>query len=559
MLREKNLFIHREQFRTHVDTSPELNEALVKLSKEGILGLFVASNTLEAKTIALARQQELFKKFNIKYEILLYDNIQQTIQVYTPYQQILDFTSIDILKRPNDAPRFKAIFNGEIPRDITSEQALLLLKIPSVLFNPTLFTALLEKYPEIVNKRIDGSPLIVWAAENGHLDIVKALLEKGADVNLKDNFGHTALIWTAKNGRLDIVKALLEKGVNVNLEDSYGCTALIRAAQNGHLDIVKALLEKGADVNLKDNLGHTALTSAAQNGHLDIVKALLEKGADVNLKDKNGDNALMCAEKTPHLLVMIELIKKHISAELNATKINGTPLIIWAVEYGRLDIVKELLEKGADVNLKDKYGHTALIRAAYNGRLDIVKALLEKGADVNLKDNFGHTTLIWAARKDRLDIVKALLEKGVNVNLEDSYGCTALKWAARNGHLTVIEELIKKQTPEQLNETKIDEIPLIIWAAQNGHLNIVNTLLEKGADVNLKNDAGDTALNIAIRQKNFPMIRLLLTSNKDIQPLSSNNKPEIIEDFYALIQKLWLFRNSRGMRIFSSIELRLAV
>jgi ankyrin repeat protein len=107
----------------------------------------------------------------------------------------------------------------------------------------------------------------------------------GAEVNAKDTtYGGTALIWAAQKGHMEVVKFLLERGADVHAKAVNGATALIIAAQNDRTGIVKLLLEKGADVNAKANDGGTALTVAAQYGCLEIVKLLNEKGAEANSK-----------------------------------------------------------------------------------------------------------------------------------------------------------------------------------------------------------------------------------------------------------------------------------
>ena len=102
----------------------------------------------------------------------------------------------------------------------------------------------------------------------------------------KDFNDRTPLSWAAENGHLEIVKLLLKEGVGVDSEDAWTPwswakqivrTPLSWAAENGHLEVVKLLLKKGADVASKENDGQTPMSRAAGNGHLEIVKLLLEE------------------------------------------------------------------------------------------------------------------------------------------------------------------------------------------------------------------------------------------------------------------------------------------
>ena len=177
------------------------------------------------------------------------------------------------------------------------------------------------------------------------------------NINAKDYFGYTALMRAASKGDLEIVKYLTENIENIINDKTVidGSTALMFASKEGHLEIVKYLLENGADVNIKDNFGETALIWASREGYFEIVKCLVESGADINAKNSSGWTALMGVSS-------------------------------W--KNGHLGIVKYLLKNGADINAKDNNGNTALIKASKFGKLEIIKYLVEdKRLDINIKNN----------------------------------------------------------------------------------------------------------------------------------------------------------------------------
>lgn len=129
---------------------------------------------------------------------------------------------------------------------------------------------------------------LIKAAKEGDVVGVKKALKAKANVNAKEkNRGVTALIYAARNGHNDIVKLLIEAGATVNytaILRTFGCdmkwyyTALGEAARNGHNAVVETLIKAGADVNASDIFGRTALTYASHNNHDAVVKTLLAAG-----------------------------------------------------------------------------------------------------------------------------------------------------------------------------------------------------------------------------------------------------------------------------------------
>ena len=112
-------------------------------------------------------------------------------------------------------------------------------------------------------------------------------MDSGADPNVEDYANHTALYYAAEKGHLNIVKLLLGKGAKVDHKS--GDSALHWACHYGHVDIVKLLIENGANVDAKRSMDDsTPLCFAAHRNHKEIGELLIAKGADVNAKDEDG-------------------------------------------------------------------------------------------------------------------------------------------------------------------------------------------------------------------------------------------------------------------------------
>ena len=98
-----------------------------------------------------------------------------------------------------------------------------------------------------------------YAADKGHIEIVKFLLEKGANVNIIDNYGNTPLLWAIDKKHLEMVKLLIENGANLNVENNIGGTPLHIAVDKEHVGIARLLIINGVDINKINKNGHNAL------------------------------------------------------------------------------------------------------------------------------------------------------------------------------------------------------------------------------------------------------------------------------------------------------------
>ena len=160
--------------------------------------------------------------------------------------------------------------------------------------------------------------------------------------------------------------------------------------------------------------------------------------------------------------------------------------------------VKDLVEQGADVNAKDKYGRTPLYVASEEGHIDVVKYFVELGADVEAKDRFGKTPLHVASRNGHIDVVKYLVEHGADMEAKDEDGRTPLHLASWNGYIGVVKYLVEHGA-DVMAKSKDGNTPLHEASEEEGHIDVVKYLLEHGADVKVKDKNGGTSLNWASR------------------------------------------------------------
>ena len=266
-------------------------------------------------------------------------------------------------------------------------------------------------------------------------------------------------------------------GRGVNESNDNGDTPLMEAIKNPDIDETSMfmLLEHPGielDRRAQDTAEHTALHLAAIHGKSDVVRTLLDKGADVNAKTKSCWTSFYEGKK---LVIMLD-------------NDEHTALHVAAI-YGKSDVVRTLLDKGADVNAKTKtFGRTALCEAAIHDKSDVVRTLIDKGADVNAKIKCWLTALHVAAMHGSSDIVRILLDKGADVNAKDSFGLTALHLAAMHGSSDIVRTLLDKgaRVNEKTHIAAANDKPPIgstalSEAISNGHQAVATLLRDAGA------------------------------------------------------------------------------
>jgi ankyrin repeat protein len=278
---------------------------------------------------------------------------------------------------------------------------------------------LLRQGADVNARTADGTTALMHAMAVGDVKQVRMLLDHGADVNAKNRAGATALMWGV--GDRDKAQAMLDRGANVNARADSGRTPLMIAVGSpGAADVVKLLLEKGADVRY-GHRGYTVLMAAAEGSECAVVQALLDKGVDVKAGTRVGWTALHSAALAGDRAVAERLLARGADANARETFHGRTPLL-WAAAGGRADVAQLLLDHGADARARETFnGATALIWAAASERGDprLVHLLLDKGADLGAKDKYGDSALDWARRRGSRPVVRALEQKGAQGHAPD--------------------------------------------------------------------------------------------------------------------------------------------
>jgi len=213
------------------------------------------------------------------------------------------------------------------------------------------------------------------------------------------------------------------------------------------------------------------------------------------------------------------------SQDVNGRHSDGATAIHWAVHWNNLEIVKLLINSGANVNAANDHGVTPLFLASENRNLAIANNLLAAGADASaFLPAQRETVLMRAALSGSAEITLRLIEAGADPNVATSKsGQTALMWAISERHIDVISILL--QANADIHAVSVGHFTPIMFAARAGNVDIAKLLIQKGATPN-KTTHGHAPLVIAIEQGHVPMARFLLEEGADPNVLMDNgNRP----------------------------------
>ena len=174
------------------------------------------------------------------------------------------------------------------------------------------------------------------------------------------------------------IATLLDRKVSIEARDAQGRTALLIATHANNVDAARTLIEAGADVNAKDAIQDSAYLYAGARGHLEILKLTLAHGADLRSTNRYGGTALIPAAERGH----VETVRTLIAAGVAVDHVNnlGWTALLEAVILGdggpkHVEIIKLLVDAGADTRIPDKEGVTALEHARARGFDEIIAIL----------------------------------------------------------------------------------------------------------------------------------------------------------------------------------------
>ncbi|XP_078729204.1 kinase D-interacting substrate of 220 kDa isoform X2 [Lampetra fluviatilis] len=272
------------------------------------------------------------------------------------------------------------------------------------------------------------------------------------------------------------------------------------------VEVAGVALEAQAPAAAMAALLPQGLLACVEENNVAGLLVLLESCSSVDERNEIGQTVLMLAAEQGSLEIVQELLKR--GANCNLEDDDSWTALISASKEGHLDIVRELIQNNADIEHREMGGWTALMWAAYKGRTDVARLLLDHKANPNVAGQFSMYPVTWAAGRGHNEIVNMLLNAGSKSNCCDKYGTTPLIWAARKGHLESVQLLL--QHSADVNQVGANSMTALIAAVRGGFESVVEELLTKEPDVNLTDKDGNSALMIAAKEGKTEIARDLL-------------------------------------------------
>ena len=307
-------------------------------------------------------------------------------------------------------------------------------------------------------------------------------------------------------------RVFIDEVIDVNTAQPDGATALHWAAHWNDLELTSLLVAAGADVNVVNELGVTPLALAALNASAAAVDVLLRAGADPNAARPSGETALMTGARTGNVDLVRALVAAGAHVQGGGHFRSQTPLM-WAASEGHADVVRVLLETGADVHARSQHGTTALLLAARNGDVETAQVLVTGGADV--------------------DAAEPVLPFNARIDVEES------QTSGRSPLLVASASLVA---------TSGWEYDLVV--EPSAHEAFAIFLLEQGADPNVADSIGRTALHAAVETGKADLVARLLQNGADPNARLTDAPFVFKGDFvsynrYVGATPLWLAANAR--------------
>lgn len=330
---------------------------------------------------------------------------------------------------------------------------------------------------------------------------------------------HCIALGCAERGDIQGLRSALQSDPSlVGMQDKLGETLMHRAAKGGSSSSVSLLLEYKADADARDRLGRTPLNVAASYGGSAVVDVLLQHGVDVYVADKYGMTALDYAISSGCGNVAATIYKRS-GREFKLHE---------AAARGKVSVIRQILAQDKNsIRMTDDSGRTPVYTAAALGQLDATRALIDAGSNVNVSDESGTTSLQLAVDHGSTSVARLLLARGAD---PDAGKCRRLSppllLVSMRDDLEIAKLLLHcGANPDIVDD---DGNTALHKAAEFGKRDMIEMLLACGANPNFKGEDGFTPLHIAVNKRQSGIASLLMSRGADVNARLDNGKTPLM-------------------------------
>jgi ankyrin repeat protein len=371
-----------------------------------------------------------------------------------------------------------------------------------------------SKFFKLLANKFGSQRELCDATREGDYARVDKMLKLGVQIDKEDGDTKVSPLMIAVRADDELMVRRLGLGRKTSTFNSSLSIALDYAITHEKWMVLKPLFDLGAQAQSR----HFDLLVGG--GNKAMAELIFQKGGAV--VRTHGKSILSSAARDGKMAVVQQMLE--LGADVNGFHDRCTALHV-AVLHGHMEIIQLLLKKGADIQLQissrayrswadGSSGYTPLHCASLAGSLAIVELLLACGAGAETEDAYGRRPLMIALMKGHEDVVRLLMENGADCSALDRFRSTALFWACSSESESIIEMLLEKgadvRGKNRFGWTALHQAALI------GKRQIVDLLLEKRPNVNAKDRDGWTALHFAVYRRDSRLILLLLKNGADV-------------------------------------------
>lgn len=288
---------------------------------------------------------------------------------------------------------------------------------------------------DINSKTNESVTPLMLACEKGKIEVVQLLLGYKAELEVENNLGETAIFYSTRDRSSTAFDFLVNAGANLLHKTRSNKTILIEACIQTNSSVIKTLLNDGADIDAFDDNKRKAFNYAVGKVQKDIIQLFLDKGADINTTNaENGQSLMYIAIDDEKLDEIIRL--KSLGANIDVKDRQGN-----RPRNDDKEIIKYLVENGADINASDSRGDSFLCNAVGSNDLELVHYLVTKGADVNQNCYFDEPPIIKAIKKESITLVTFLADNKADINAIGYFDRNVAEYAEKEGNQEIINFL----------------------------------------------------------------------------------------------------------------------